>query len=365
MMWTSQGWFQNNYIEDFSGGLVVHMLGAHTAYCVQLFLSADHSNIPHVVTDSLGMLKAAFLLWFLWFGFTAGKAHNAGPVAAQAIVNMIGASTASVLCSFFHELIFERNVTPVSVSTALILGLVGITPACGYVTVGGAMVIGIGTYLITMVVANNFYFEGVSTNAPLSVGTIHGVGGTVGFFGTACLSYKFINPAAFDGATWGNGWPVLYHTILICLFYVCTTAVVFLILYLCDKVIPLKSTADLAAEYPDFSIVTENAEAVSGAGAAVGSSKGLDAARKASMRMANAKMANSQRIEMSRSFHSAKSGKLGNSTSASSPKNNPSLANLQSLASTSSMSVGNRGPNNKSFRANGMKDLELTQSGNV
>lgn len=364
MMWTAQGWFHDNYIEDFSGGLVVHMLGAHTAYCAQLFLGQENFPNSHLVMDANAMLKAAFLVWFLWFGFSAGKAHNAGPVAAQAVVNVIGASTASVLCSFFHELIFERNVTPVSVSTALILGLVGITPASGFVTVGGAMVIGMCTYLVTMTVANQMYFEGISTNSPLSVVTIHGIGGTVGFFCTAGLSYKFINPAAFNGATWGNGWPILYHSILICLFYISTTVVIMLVLYLCDKVIPLKSTLDPEAEYPDFSIVTENPEDISGAGAAATTPGGMDA-RKASLRIASMKLANSRRIEMSRTFRSGKSSNLGTNTQ------NPALQNLQTLKSvhsmggmnmkTNSFSVSSKSASNK-FRSNAMRELELTQS---
>eukprot|EP01032_Pedospumella_encystans_P014241 gene14241-16371_t len=322
MMWTNQGWFQQNYIEDFSGGLVVHLLGAHTAFCAHFFLGRDKRAPLAVTRDASATLKAVFIVWFLWFGFSAGKAHSAGPVAAQSVVNVIAATLASVLSSFFYELIFERDITPVSVSTAVLLGLVGIAPASGYVTVGGAMVIGIATYLVTITVANQINHEGTESNVGISIETLHGVGGATGFLATAILSYKFINPDAFNGATWGNGWPILYHFILLCLFYVSTTVVNAIILFVCDKIVPLARTIPPEGEYPDFSIVTEEIEAQA---APVGTN---GPARE------GAKSMRSQRSQLT------------------------SLDRSQRLPS-STMGSNSFDPN---FRSNTMRDLELTQS---
>jgi Amt family ammonium transporter len=353
MMWTNQGWFHQHYIEDFSGGLTVHMLSGLTAFCAHFFLGRD--DIPHLppVLNANETLKAAFLVWFLWFGYSAGKAHSAGAVAAQAIVNVFASSVASVLISFFHELIYERNVTPISVSTAILLGLVGITPAAGYVTVGGAMCIGIFTYLVTMTVANQLYLEGNTVNSPISVTTLHGLGGTVGFLCTAIGSYKFINPDAFDGATWGNGKPILYHFILTLLFYTCVTASIFIVLYVCDLIVPLKSSFDAEAEYPDFSFVTDST-AVNVPSEVTGASP-----RQASMRMNSARMnslnstrMNSGRVGVSRRLEMAVSRRMEMARSAKSGLGN----NTDRTVSVGALGL------NKNFRANAMKDLELTQS---
>lgn len=323
MMWTSQGWFQQYYIQDFSGGLVVHMLGAHTALCAHTFLGRHLVTPPAPVHDANAALKAAFVVWFLWFGYSAGKAHNAGPVAAQAVVNVIAATMASVLSSFFHELIFERNITPVSVSTAVLLGLVGITPASGYVTVGGAMVIGIATYVLTITVSNQVNVEGLRANSPISVVTLHGVGGATGFISTAILSYKFINPEAFNGANWGNGWPILYHFILLCLFYICTTVVIGVILFVCDKIIPLQNKIAPEGEYPDFSIVTKEIEESTSVPAEVRTAQVYrDESQRGSQRLGGG--ASSRQLDQSRKFHA--SGSM------------------------------------ESFRMGAMRDLELTQS---
>lgn len=326
MMWTHQGWFQQHYIEDFSGGLVVHILAAHTAFCAHFFLGRDKRAPLTATRDANTVLKAVFVVWFLWFGFSAGKAHSAGPVAAQSVVNVIAATLASVLSSFFYELIFERDITPVSVSTAVLLGLVGITPASGYVTVGGAMVIGIATHLVTITVANQVFAEGVQHNTGISIETLHGVGGATGFLATAILSYKFINPADFNGATWGNGWPILYHFIVLCMVCVSMTVVNAAIIFLCDKIVPLARTIPPEGEYPDFSIVTEELEEQASAPTStIGA---------ASAYREGAKSMRSQRSQFT------------------------SLDRSQRLQS-SSMNSSSFDPN---FRANTMRDLELTQS---
>jgi Amt family ammonium transporter len=361
MMWAHQGWFHAHHVEDFSGGLVVHMLAGLTTFCAHYFLGRD--EMPHLlpVMNAGEALKAMFLVWFLWFGYTAGKAFTAGPEAAQAIMNVFVAPIASALVSFFYELIFERSITPMSITTALLLGLIGITPAAGYVTVGGAMCIGIITYLVTQTVANTLYLEGLSINAPLSITTAHGLGGTVGFLCTAIFSYKFVNPAALDGATWGNGKPILYHFILCLLFYTCATLANFVVLYLCNLIVPLKGSEDKEAQYPDFSLIADSTEANVPA-AVAGLSPRVQSVRMASSGRSGLsrriEVGISQRMQYNRSMRSLghnKSGVFGEGSSGKLSPASPSSPTGRTL------SVGPLGAN-KSFRAAAMQDLELTQS---
>jgi ammonium transporter, Amt family len=358
MMWTPKGWFaENEHIEDFSGGLVVHMLGGLTATCVHVFMGTETLQTPSAVVHTRPVLNATCAVWLLWVLFSAGKAYSAGPVAAQSVVNFIAATAASVLSSFFYMLIMEANITPISVSTAIMIGMVSITPASGYVTVGGAMVIAIVSYVVTITFANFILLEGRSVNAALSVTTIHTVAGTTGFLMTAMLSYKFINPQGLDGATWGNGKPILYHFILTLLFLACTTAANFLVLVVCDEILPLRATANHNAEYPDFSMITEEMSgpeslAVSSGVTSIGSI-GPDG------HMVTAASANSSALlQQQASLRRMKSGAAGASSSAvlGSNSNSSSLGGLGSSASWQAT---------QGYRASAMKDLELTQSGSM
>lgn len=256
MTWSSRGFFYRNYINDFSGAIPVHMLGSLTALCTHYFLGQSGVQKPKPVpsSDVTTVFQATFLVWFLWFGFNAGKAHNAGPVAAQSIVNTAAGTFGSVLTCFLYDLVMERTTTPISISQAMIIGLIAMTPASGYVTVGGALCISIITYIVTSVVATFLFAESKQINEPFSIVTVHGISGTVGLICTSILSYQFINPAAYNGLTWGNGLPLGYSVALVLCFYICTTVSVFGVLYICNWVVPLAIFEQKRGEdeYPGF-----------------------------------------------------------------------------------------------------------------
>jgi len=187
---------------------------------------------------------------FLWFGFNAGKAHGANAVACQSVVNTIAATMSSILMSFFYNLVLEKPITPVSLSNAVLIGLVAITPASGFVTVGGAMCIAVFTYLFTAVVAQFFIGEGFNAHESFSTLTIHGVAGSVGFLWTAIISYHMVNPwEGYNGLTAGRGIPLAYQLAALLALWACSLASTFCLAWIVNLVSPLKNTQGYDADY--------------------------------------------------------------------------------------------------------------------
>ena len=129
---------------DFAGGTVVH-INAAVAGLVGAFMIGKRigygkeSMPPHSLT--LTMVGAA-LLWVGWFGFNAGSALEANGFAALAFINTFGATAAAVLAWCIGEALLRGKASMLGAASGAVAGLVAITPACGNVGIGGALVIG-------------------------------------------------------------------------------------------------------------------------------------------------------------------------------------------------------------------------------
>lgn len=199
-----KGWIGALGALDFAGGTVVHissgvsavvavwMLGARKTYPVQP--AAPH-NVPYV-------LLGIGLLWFGWFGFNAGSALGASGIAAVAFVTTMAAAAAGGLTWVLLEWILRSKPTAVGIASGFLAGLVAITPAAGFVTPLGALLMG----SITAVCC----FYAVSLRAKLqfddSLDTfpIHGMGGTIGAILTGFFATEAVNPAGDNGLFFGN-----------------------------------------------------------------------------------------------------------------------------------------------------------------
>jgi len=243
--WFPTGWFREHFIEDFAGGIVVHQLSAITALALHIILG--HENTPKTVPVHPGTVTKIFpalcAVWFLWFGFTAGKAHNSYPWATQAIVNVIAASTTSLLMSFFYDLVFDLETSTVSITNAVLIGLIAISPAAGFVQIGGAMIIAIFALLLTRLIGHNILGEANEPEQPFSLLTLHGLAGTAGFFATAVFSYQYINPEAFNGLTYGRGIPLAHHIAAILALWSCLLLAVMVLAFMVNFFVPLAAGA--------------------------------------------------------------------------------------------------------------------------
>jgi Amt family ammonium transporter len=199
-----RGWIGAMGALDFAGGTVVHVssgasalvavwvIGSRKTYPEQP--SAPH-NLPFV-------LLGIGLLWFGWFGFNAGSALGAGPLAAVAFVATTVAPCAGGLTWVILEWVLRGKPTALGIATGFLAGLVGVTPAAGFVTPIGAILIA----SITSVCC----FFAVSLKAKLqfddSLDTfpVHGVGGTVGAILTGLFATKTVNELGDNGLFYGN-----------------------------------------------------------------------------------------------------------------------------------------------------------------
>jgi len=186
------GWLWAKGALDFAGGTVVHInagvAGLVAAYVLGKRIGyGKEAMAPHSLT--LTMVGAA-LLWVGWFGFNAGSNLEANGVAALAFVNTLLATAAAVLSWTFVEWMVKGKPSMLGAASGAVAGLVAITPACGFVGVMGALVIGL--------LAGVVCFWGVTglkkmlgMDDALDVFGVHGVGGMLG----ALLTGVFASPS--------------------------------------------------------------------------------------------------------------------------------------------------------------------------
>jgi Amt family ammonium transporter len=189
---------------DFAGGLVVEMasgvgaavaaavIGRRRSYPAQ---SAPPHNVPFI-------LMGAGLLWFGWFGFNGGSALIAGNLASLACLTTNTAGAAAAVGWMVIETLQRGKPTAVGVATGAVAGLVAITPAAGFVSPLGAVLIGFAAALICSYAIQLKNRSGLDDS--LDVLPVHGVAGFVGILLTGVLALKAVNPAGADGLLAGN-----------------------------------------------------------------------------------------------------------------------------------------------------------------
>lgn len=247
MTYYRRGWFTTSPIEDYAGGIVLNMLASITALSIHIVLGYSDRLKPVVCKRPQATLTGMLAVWFLWFAFLSGKAHNAGPVAAQSIVNTIAASAGGIVAWYLLDLYFDRPTTSVSLATSLVLSLVGICPAAGVVTVGGALCLSIFVTMLTYLISRAFLGEMVQPNEPMSILTLHSAGGVFGMVFTAIFSYRYINTElpAMNGLTNGSGDALANNLAVICAMYSACFICCLLCAFICNFLVPLGSSPEI------------------------------------------------------------------------------------------------------------------------
>ena len=200
-VWATDGWLYRLGALDFAGGTVVHASSGVSALVVALLIGRRAVNGERMEPHDIPMtMLGAGLLWFGWFGFNAGSALTAGGLAANALVVTNTAAAAAtiswVLLSYAHR----RKVSVVGAACGAVAGLVAITPASGYVTAGGALVIGLVVGCLCY--SATLLRERIRIDDALDVFAVHGVGGMFGAIATGVFATTAIN--AFPGLIDGN-----------------------------------------------------------------------------------------------------------------------------------------------------------------
>jgi Amt family ammonium transporter len=186
---------------DFAGGTVVHVNAGIAALVGALILGKRHAKA--IIPGNLTLVvTGAGLLWFGWFGFNAGSALAANGLAGAAFINTNTAAAVAALAWMFVEWMHSGKPTVLGLASGAVGGLVAITPAAGFVNIGGAIVIGMAAGVIP--------FYAVAKLKPmlgyddtLDAFGIHGIGGTIGALLTGVFADPAINEAG-KGLLYGN-----------------------------------------------------------------------------------------------------------------------------------------------------------------
>ncbi len=189
---------------DFAGGTVVHISAGVSALVAAWVLGPrkDWMVKPIVPHNVPYVLLGVGILWFGWFGFNGGSAFRAGPLAVVAVSTTTIAAAAGGLTWAVAEWILKSKPTAIGIGSGFVSGLVGITPAAGFVNPLSAIAIGGLTSLVCFFVVNlkaKLQFDDSLDTFP-----VHGVGGTVGAIATGFFANKAVNPAGFNGLLFGN-----------------------------------------------------------------------------------------------------------------------------------------------------------------
>ncbi|HKR62162.1 MAG TPA: ammonium transporter [Thermoanaerobaculia bacterium] len=197
------GWLGKLGALDFAGGTVVHVNAAAAAVVCAIVVGSrkDYARQAILPQNVPFTLLGAGLLWLGWFGFNAGSALGANKSAALAFTNTMLAPTATLVVWTLLDLTRTKKATAIGAATGIVVGLVAITPAAGFVSPLSAIAIGAIAALPSY--AALLYRARTRLDDSLDVVAAHGVGGVVGAMLTGAFAQKFWNGTA-DGAFFGN-----------------------------------------------------------------------------------------------------------------------------------------------------------------
>jgi Amt family ammonium transporter len=252
------GWLAKLGALDFAGGTVVHVNAAVAALAAAIVVGKrqeypSSSLLPHNVPFTL---LGAGLLWFGWFGFNSGSALAASNIAGLAFVTTMLAPAATLVVWTFLDMMRSGKPTAVGAATAIVVGLVAVTPAAGFVSPMSALALGalaaVPSYFGLVIRAKT------SLDDSLDVVAAHGIGGTVGALLTGVFAEKAFNGLA-DGALFGNPGQLAIQGTAVLAAIVYSGLMSFVLLKLIGLIMPLRATSADEASGLDITLHGEEA----------------------------------------------------------------------------------------------------------
>ncbi len=231
---------------DFAGGTVVHVTSGVSALVTALYMGKrlgypKKPMPPHsVVLSFIG----ACLLWVGWFGFNAGSALGASSLATSAFVATHFGAAAAALGWMAAEWIRNGKPSALGGISGAVAGLVGITPAAGFVTPMSALwiglLVGVFCFLMVVKVKNIFGYDD-----SLDAFGVHGAGGTLGAILTGLFARAFINPGVnIEGFFAGNHRQLLNQIVGVAIAWTISIVGTLVLLFLVDKLVGLRVSED-------------------------------------------------------------------------------------------------------------------------
>jgi Amt family ammonium transporter len=239
-VWADGGWLAKMGALDFAGGTVVHLAAGISALVAAIVLGkrAGYPHERHVPHNLTMTLTGAGILWFGWFGFNAGSALASNGLAALALVDTHVAAAAGACGWMAVEWAQRGKPTALGAASGLVAGLVGITPASGYVAPWAAAVIGAAAGVVCYVAVVSK--ERLGYDDSLDAFGVHGVGGALGALLTGVFADKALNDKGGDGVLHGHAAQMVPQVAGVVAVGVYAAVVTWVILKLIDKLVGLR-----------------------------------------------------------------------------------------------------------------------------
>jgi Amt family ammonium transporter len=243
---------------DFAGGTVVHISSGVSALVAALYLGKrvgypDESMKPHNLTLSF---IGACMLWVGWFGFNAGSALAASPLATSAFVATHFATATAVLGWLLMEWVRNGKPSVLGGISGAVAGLVAITPASGFVTPMAALVIGflagVACFFMVSVVKQKLGYDDT-----LDAFGVHGIGGTLGAILTGVFATRLVNNGLNGkplGLVDGNPFQVLNQCFGVLVSWGMAAVGTLVILKICDMLLGVRVNTEQEEEGLDLSL---------------------------------------------------------------------------------------------------------------
>jgi Amt family ammonium transporter len=236
------GWLADMGALDFAGGTVVHVNAGVAALVAALCVGKrkdfpSSQLLPHNVPFTL---LGAGLLWFGWFGFNAGSALTAGTSAALAFTATMLAPAGTLVVWTLLDAARQKKCTAVGAATAIVVGLVAITPAAGFV--GPMSAIALGGLAAFPSYFGLIWRSKTGLDDSLDVVAAHGLGGTAGALLTGVFAQKALNGVA-DGLLFGNPGQLGIQAVAVAASIIYSGVMSFILLKVIGLVIPLRAVS--------------------------------------------------------------------------------------------------------------------------
>lgn len=245
-VWGAGGWLHNMGVLDFAGGTVVHISSGVAGLVVAIMLGKRKGlgHDEHIRAHNIPMvLIGTALLWFGWFGFNAGSAVAANPLATSAFLVTNTATAMASLTWMAVEWLRTGKPTLMGACAGAVCGLVAITPASGFVGPMGSIAIGVGAgvfcYLAAAVLKNKLGYDDA-----LDAFGGHGIGGTFGALATGIFAQVAINSGGANGLLYGNPKQLLLQVIGVAASWVFSGVGTFVIFKVVDKLVGCRVTPE-------------------------------------------------------------------------------------------------------------------------
>jgi Amt family ammonium transporter len=250
--WHPQGFLRTWGVLDFAGGTVVHMSAGFAALAGAIVLGRREGASTHAPANLPFVLLGTGMLWFGWFGFNAGSALAANGQAALAFATTNTASAVAMLGWLAFDWVKGQKPSALNACVGAVVGLVAVTPAAGFITIGQSIAVGLVASLVSNLAVH--FKHRVSVDDTLDVFACHGLGGVVGMLMTGVLAKDV-------GLVYGQTKTFTFHLLALGVVAIFTFAASWLVYKIVDLLVPLRVTKGDEANGLDQS---QHGEAIDG-----------------------------------------------------------------------------------------------------